>query len=175
MNKKTHDLHFVINEKLYNQLSAYATQSKKSVSSTVTWIINKIMPFIEKNHISFQDKDSKYQLISNLDENRHDIHLYVPEEFYRKMKQMHNDNNVFSIGQIIRNIIDFFFKALIKYGIKGLIPRLNRILIKWNKNLEFFKSSRKYFHKQMSYENNSPPHLLIFYDTNSSPYMMKFI
>jgi hypothetical protein len=174
MKRKTHDLHFIMTDKLYFQLSNMAHEMNKSLSSTIFMMIENFMPFIEKNNISFQDKESCYQLVGIPGEERVDVHAYIPEEYYRRLKQLHHDLNVYSLGQIIRKIIEYFLKACVKYGADGLLKKLRGIMEKWNKKKEILKDEGKEF-KLLSHKNLLFPYLTISYDINSKPFIFKFI
>ena len=65
MKKNIHVLHFKLDKEKYAELSIYAKNHNKSISKTIVSIIEEFMPFIEKNHISFQDKESRYRFINN--------------------------------------------------------------------------------------------------------------
>ena len=63
MKKGIHIFHFKLNESIRSKLLIHAKTNIKSVSSIITGIIERYMPFIEKNQISFQDKSAVIKLL----------------------------------------------------------------------------------------------------------------
>ena len=174
MNRKTHILHFKLNNSVHILLSEYAKETNKSISSIITMIIEKSLPFIEKNHISFQNKESKYSLIAFPVDKRRSVHAYIPEEYYRKLKQLHQDLNFFSIAQILRKLIKYFFQACEKYGNEELSAKTERIKELWKVKKELFIKENKVFQLQLFNEFRNS-FVRITYNTRSIPIRFEFI
>jgi hypothetical protein len=145
------------------------------MSGTIVSLFEKLMPFIEKNHIKAHEKKSKYEIISNPEEKRHSIHCYMPEGFYLKIKQLHHDLNYFSMAQLLRKMIDYFIAGCLKYGIKKFLEKLNKIINIWKIKKDGYKKEKMLFMQQLFTKNPNLPNILIYYDHNSRPYTMQFI
>ena len=174
MKKEIHVLHLKINEGLRSKLKKFAKNNKKSMSLTIVNIVEKVFPFIEKNHISFQDKKSKYKLITNNKEKRYSILVYFPMDFYRKLKHIHHDLNFFSIAQIVRKIIIYYLNSVDKYGINDLRMKLKRIAEKWVCQKKLWKNKNDKFLIQL-YKKIQNNYLQITYDLHSKPILYRFI
>lgn len=174
MKKQIHILHFKLNEKNRLKLVKIAKQYKKSLSATMVMIVEHLMPFIEKNHISFQDKKSRYKLITNNHEKRYSMLAYLPEEYYIKLKHMHHDLNVFSIAQIMRKIIEYFLKSIEKYGCERLKDMIKKIINKWEEKKGLYLNQDKEFTIQM-FDRKPTSYLSVTYDLFSRPKIYKFV
>lgn len=122
MKNSMHDFHFIIDQEDYLKLKEMRRKYKISVSEISRRILNKMTPFLEKIHLFKTEELSKQKRIKN-PVNRH---IYLEESAYRKIKQIHDNNNIYSMGIIIRNIIKIFLKYHEKYGFDKLIIILDR-------------------------------------------------
>ena len=61
-----HDLHFVLNELTLGKLMEISRALKiKTISGTIVAIIRLLTPYLEKNQIEFQNRESHYKQIAN--------------------------------------------------------------------------------------------------------------
>ena len=174
MKKNIHILHFKLDKESREKIEKLSKMNNKSISKTIVSFVEQLMPFIEKNHISFQDKKSRYQVINNKKEKRYSIHVYMTEEYYRKLKHIHHDLNIFSIAQIMRKLIEYYFKACGKYGVHNLLSGLENIKEKWNEKKNTFTKNKIKIMKQLYHKMNSPLSLIISYDIFSRPKIYEF-
>jgi hypothetical protein len=170
-----HDYHFVLNEKAYLKLIETAEMLGKSLSNTIVVLFENLSACVEENHFEAREKNSRYKIISDPDEKRFHVHSYIPEKMYRKIKQLHHDLNYFSLAQVLRELIDKFLAGCLKYGVKKFINLLENIQNIWEKKKEYYKKMKINITRQLSYENNIFPYILITYDCNSRPWNMQFI
>ena len=172
MKRSIHVLHFKLDKEQHSALLKIAEDNKTSLSKTIVSIIGKFMPFIEKNQISFQDRESRYQVINNKKEKRRSILAYLPQEYYRKLKHLHHDLNVYSIAQIMRKLIRYFINANEKYGFKNLSMYIERIDRKWKEKKKILKDMGTMI--QLFNKNHLPASLTVSYDLYSRPISYKF-
>lgn len=122
MKNNMHDFHFIIDDVDYLKLKEMRRKYKISVSEITRQILNKMTPFLEKIHLFKCEEISEQKRIKNP---KHQ-HVYIEESVYRKIKQIHDNNNIYSMGIIIRNIIKIFLKYHEKYGLDKLMKILDR-------------------------------------------------
>jgi hypothetical protein len=170
-----HDFHFKLNEESILKLSELSEEMGLSLSKTIVALFEKFLPFVEKNHLKAKEKESKYRIIAKTKEKRFSVHCYMPENLYKKMKQLHHDLNVFSLAQIIRKMIEYFILGCFKYGIKRFFVSLERVKNIWNNKKEFYKKEKIIFIRQLFYKIKNYPQILISYDENSIICGIQFI
>jgi hypothetical protein len=99
-----HELHFILNEKTLKKLIEISLEMKiKSVSGTVVAIFDRLIPYLEKKQIEFQNRKSEYKLVADLKEKRCHVHAYLPEKLYRRLKELHQYLNLQSCSNIEGN------------------------------------------------------------------------
>jgi hypothetical protein len=170
-----HEYHFLLNQKLYNELLKLSKCLNKNISETIVFAFKNLNPLVEKKQLTLEEQGSKYKILAGLDEKRCHVHCYLPEHFYRKLKQIHNDLDVYSIAQILRKILEVFLKGCSKYGKYVFVKRLNNITINWENIKSKYQAEKRVFIRQMSYKFNNFPNYLIGYGKDSRPYYIQFI
>ena len=106
-----YDLHLILNEKLLLNLRKISKIEKtKSISGTIVAIFNRLSPVLKKYQAEFQNRKSRYKLVANLKEKRHNFHVYFPEEMYMKIKVLHEYLNFYSMAQIVREVLQLYLK-----------------------------------------------------------------
>jgi hypothetical protein len=168
------DMHFVVNERLLKRLDKTTGKMKlKTRSATIVAIFNLLLPYLEKHQIKFKNNESKYRLVADLKETRRHIHAYVPEEVYRRLKELHEYSNFYSIAQILREIIKIYLKKCFKLGVEEAVKKLESLKRKW----EMVKKMkmRKIFLRQLHDNNRTSPSLSITYDRFFHPLSIKFL
>jgi hypothetical protein len=168
------DMHFVINEKLLKRLDKMTEKMNlKTRSATIVAIFNLFLPYLEKKQIKFKNNESKYRLVADLKETRRHVHAYVPEEVYRRLKELHEYSNFYSIAQILREIIRIYLKECFKLGIEEAVSKLEKLKKKW----EMMKKMRqgKIFLRQLHVKNRSSSSISITYDRFFHPLSIKFL
>ena len=174
MKRSIHVLHFKLDKEQHSALSKIAEDNKSSLSKTIVSVIEKLMPFIEKNQISFQDKESRYQVINNKKEKRRSVLAYLPEEYYRKLKHLHHDLNVYSIAQIMRKLIGYYIKAYCKYGLDKMNLFVEKLLEKWNEKKKILSETGSKIMIQLFKHSLTPTSITVSYDIYSRPKIYKF-
>ncbi len=116
-----HNFHFKIEISSIERLKKINNIKLKSLSGIIKYIIKLSYKFIEKSHYFDNEENSCYKKI-NTNKN---IHIYLQEEDYRRLKQIHQDLNYFSIAQILRKIINKFLYYYEKYGLEKLLKKIN--------------------------------------------------
>jgi len=123
-----HDYHFVVTCEMKTRISDFAVSMDLSLSSTVIFILRKIQPVIDRYHYISPEKreDGEYRFINS----GADLHVFMENGLYRKIKLIHSTMNFFSMAIIVRWMIDLFFELIDKYGKKKfylLIRKFNGI------------------------------------------------
>ena len=193
---KIHEFHFVVSHNTHQKLKQLSkklnihpydncredkTTKKKiknkptSLSTTIVYIFEQMNAFLEKNHLTALEKDSKYELISHRDEKKVHIHCYMSEDLYRKLKIIHHDLNVYSLAQILRKMITFFLNGCIKYGIKKLNTQLNKIKKLWVIKKTVYQKENKIFVRQLSDKIRGIYYCRTLYGINYRPYQIQYL
>jgi hypothetical protein len=168
------DMHFVINEKLLKRLDKTTVKMKlKTRSQTMIAIFNLLLPYLEKNQIKFKNNDSKYRLMAGIKERRLQVHAYVPEYVYRRLKELHEYSNFYSIAQILREIIKIYLKECFKLGVEEAVRKLENLKKKWEMSKKLKRG--KIFLRQLYVENLTSPSISITYDKFFHPLLIKFL
>jgi hypothetical protein len=169
----THELHFMLNEKKLEELIKISDEMNiKSISGTIVAIFERLLPYLEKNQIEFQNRKSKYKLIANLKEKRHHVHVYLPEKLYRHLKELHQYLNFYSLAQILREIIAIYFEDFFKFGMKKAMRKYKNIMRMWKIRKVMKKDSE--FIRQLSLHDTSSQSIIVKYDENFHPYSIKY-
>jgi len=168
----SHELHFVLGKKLHNELIGLSKIYKKSISKTMVLILDTLDTFLEKNDLMAKEKEHKYLIIDKDDNARYDIHCYISESQYRKLRFAYYTLNFFSIAQIVRTLIEYFVRAKLKYGFEKLVKKLYDIKILWAEMKKNYVNDKRVFLRQFS--DNSIK-FLITCSPNSSPISITLI
>jgi len=139
-----HNFHFKLEINTIEKLKRINNAKLKSMSGIIKFIIKSSYKFIEKSHFFDKEENSYYKKING----NKNVHVYLNEEDYRRLKQIHQDLNYFSIAQILRKIINKFLFYYEKYGLEKLINKINfltkMISLKFTKNIY---KNRQMYHK----------------------------
>jgi hypothetical protein len=147
-----HEFHFVLNKKMKKEIIVLSKKLKKSMSSTIVYIINNLNPILERYHYVYPEnkEDGRYRLING----KKHIHIYMDEVDYRRIKQVFANMYIYSMAIIIRRMIRIYIDEINRYGIK----RFEKIMLKYGKinDVKFKREGRKKWEKyeivqQMSY------------------------
>jgi hypothetical protein len=170
-----HNLHFILNENSYLKLKKMSLKFDESISGTIVEILKKMTPYLEKKQLTFQNKRSQYQYVGDLEEKRRQMHVYLPEDLYRKLKEMHQDMNFFSIGQIMREIIDYFLKESYKTGFDNFIARIQLLILSWGWKKKKFATDKKIFMRESFLHHKINPYIIVTYDCKFHPFSIQFL
>jgi hypothetical protein len=170
-----HEFHFVLNQKLYFKLLKKSKCLNKDLSKTIVVAFEKLNTFIEKNHFISKEKGCKYKHLADKEEKLCHIHCYLPEHFYRKLKHIYNDLNVYSMAQILRKIIEFFLMGCSKYGDRCFLERLDEINKNWEMKKSIYRIEKRIFKRPMSQKIISFPYCITVYGADSRPYLFQLV
>jgi hypothetical protein len=169
-----YDLHCVLNEKLLFDLKNISVDLKtKSISGTIVSVIETFMPYLEKYQNEFQNRKSEYKLIAKKNEKRHHFHVYFPDNIYRKLKELHQYLNFYSMAQIIREMLQLYINEFYKNGIDKVQKKITEIRNKWAKWKS--KQKDKEIIKPLVSTVIPIPSICVTYDANYHPYKIKYL
>ena len=142
---KNHDFHFIMDQVMLDKLRTLAIlRDSPGLSGMIVRILQMLYPRLEKEHFSGRQRESQYQFVNvNKDLQRCNIHVYLPRSLYRRLKLMHQDLDFYSIGQLIRWMLNLFLEMVNKYG--GDIKRkIKYYLHRWrNQNNKYCFTAQK--------------------------------
>ncbi|MBN2441634.1 MAG: hypothetical protein JXJ04_09810 [Spirochaetales bacterium] len=169
-----HDFHFVMNKGLEDKLkSLNIFKECKSVSGMIVKILKILTPVITKEHKWGKQRMCRYKAVCNdPDEARKHFHVYVPDDMYRELKVLHQDLNFYSIAQLVREIISFFFGLVILYK-NEVLEELEKIFTKWREDDDQERlTSRKFIRQLWKIIRHLPGknRLITVYDYQYSPF-----
>ena len=170
-----HEFHFILNEKLYYRLLKLSKSINKNLSATVVVIFDNLNSFIEKNHLTSKEKESRYKTVTSPEEKPYHVHCYLPEHLYRKLKLIHHDLNTYSLAQIIREMIDYFLKGCDKYGNEDFMERLGRIKKIWYEKKSVYIKEKRKFLRQVSHKSNDLLYCITSYGNDFRPYSIQLL
>jgi hypothetical protein len=128
-----HEFHFIITGNMKEKLrNLHFLGSGISLSSVIVRIMSLIDPLSIKEHQWGKQRMSRYQPVSHChNESREHVHVYFPEDMYRKIKLLHADLNCFSIAQLVRGLLELFLVMAEKYGNK-VIKEFEKKFNQWS-------------------------------------------
>jgi hypothetical protein len=170
-----HEFHFILNQELYFKLLKLSKRLNKDLSSTIVVAFENLKPFIEKNHLTSNEKGSKFKTLADIKEKRYHIHCYLPEYLYRRLKQIYYDLNLYSMAQILRKIIESFLMGCLKYGERDFFRKLDKINKDWENKKILYRQEKKCFSKQMSLNKNHLPYCMTNYGNDFRPYLIQLL
>jgi len=164
-----------MNESSLRKLEKFAKDLKKSVSSTVVEIFVNMLTYLEKKEHSFKEEAGKYGLLGNPDDTRAHIHVYLPQELHRKLKQVHQDLDSFSMAQILRDIIEVYLKGCIKTGVEEYKRRVARTNKRWNEKKRRLAKMKIRIVRHLSDKPSTFPLFSVTYDNFYSPCAIRLL
>lgn len=150
-----HTGHFMIEQALKEKLILHAVEKGLSVSQAVCGILERASCLREEILVVPEDRGSRYRYI----EHARELYVYLPVDVYRQIKLIHADSNFFSMAQLVRLILWWFFDCLeskrLDEAAKTSALRVKRII----------DSRRKINVQQLLHQH----HLLITYNNRYHP------
>lgn len=145
-----HEFHFVIAgsmEKSLKNLDIWG--GFRSLSGIIVKVLSLLAPLVKREHKWGEQRMSRYMPVSgNPDEKRAHVHVYLPGNVYRWLKLMHQDLNVFSIAQLVRDFLEVFLEFVDVYG-DDVVEELERLFKGWNKEGEKTRLTTREFVRQL--------------------------
>ncbi len=108
--EKEHDFHMVLRSELKSKICGLAVELGCDISTACVYILDKTLCILKKYQFNMEEVDevSTYQRV-DWDE---DIHIYMEETYYRKIKHLADSMFAFSIAIVIRKLFEFYFEML---------------------------------------------------------------
>jgi len=113
-------------------------------------IFDSLDPFLEKNELSAKQKNGRYSKVSKENEPRRNVHCYISEAQFQKLKFAHQNLDLYSIAQLVRKLIEYFVMANLKYGFERLNEKLNNIKNIWKKMKRDYVNEKRKFVRHFS-------------------------
>ncbi|MBP7552196.1 MAG: hypothetical protein KA885_02125 [Spirochaetes bacterium] len=139
MRKTNYIFHFIISGKINDSLNYL----RKTLNFDSNYkLIDFMLDIISKNIYNIKkiigDHHSEYEFIDTEDLTRIDKYVKLTENKYKMLKKLHFLYNEYGMSGILREIINFFYNGIIKYGAKEFLSmignKLNIDKIKYNIN-----------------------------------------
>ena len=127
-----HVFHFVMNRGMKKDLKKLDMYKKTgSLSGVIVKIFSLLAPLIKKEHQWGEQRASRYlPVCDDLDEIREHVQVYFPCKVYRQLKLMHQDLNVYSIAQLLREFLRIFLGLVEEYG-NNVFQELIKLFKQW--------------------------------------------
>ncbi|MBN2444255.1 MAG: hypothetical protein JXJ04_23035 [Spirochaetales bacterium] len=104
---------------------------KVSLSGIIVKVLSMIAPVVKREHLWGDQRESRYTAVcDDPEEVREHVHVYFPEDVYRELKLLHQDLNVFSIAQLLREFLRFFLDFMEEHG-ENVSMVLKRLFEYW--------------------------------------------
>ena len=100
--------------------------------------------------------------------------MYLPEVYYRKIKHIHHDLNLYSIAQIMRKLIGYYLNSYKKYGFIKLESSVGEIKKKWDERKKMNNKVEYGSMIQLFNKIHTPLSMIISYDIYSRPKAFEF-
>ncbi|MBN1697428.1 MAG: hypothetical protein JW881_07935 [Spirochaetales bacterium] len=128
-----HEFHFVMTDIMREKLTNLTLcGSRGSLSGVIVGIVSIVDPLIIMEHQWGKQRMSRYRAISDdPDECREHVHVYFPEDVYRKIKLLHADLNCYSIAQLLRGLLELFLAMVERYG-NRVFEEFEKIFKRWS-------------------------------------------
>ncbi|MBN2443279.1 MAG: hypothetical protein JXJ04_18100 [Spirochaetales bacterium] len=145
-----HDFHFVMDKGMKDKIKSLDLFSKSgSLSGKIVGILNVLTPVIGKEHKWGKQRLSKYKAVcDDPGEIREHVHVYIPDEMYRKLKLLHQDLNFYSIAQLVRGLLNFFFGLVGLYK-NEVFQELEKNFTRWGAEDEEIRLTPREFLRQL--------------------------
>jgi len=149
------DFHFAANSFIKKKIQQFGKKYNYNISQTIRSAIKTVSFYLDRKHYYEEEDRNKYSRVYA----DCDIHLYISEEEYRKIKIIHANMNFYSMAKLVRWMIDLFLDIADRLG--------NKVYQYFNMEradfLEKLKCSGKIV-KQLSYIKSNIPAISIDYN-----------
>ena len=147
-----HQFHFMLSQVDKVRIIQFAKKSGKSVSKVVRQMIEESLWLLDKKQYQRADNHNKYE------KGQISCHRYInlKKEQYRKLKQIHDVNQFYSIAQVLRGLVLFYLNGLELFGEDGFRKLLKK------ENLKFKQKQKNLDRKQHMWLKYKANYLLFF-------------
>lgn len=126
MKKENYLFHIIIAKSMNNMIITLIKElSCKKFSKLIDFMLNEIGKDFQILKKIIGDNRSQYALIDKIEKERIDKYFRLTEKNYKLIKKWHYKFNEFSMAGILRDIIIFFYKGVIKYGVKKFLKYIS--------------------------------------------------
>ncbi|HOF00201.1 MAG TPA: hypothetical protein PK385_02295 [Spirochaetota bacterium] len=124
------DFHFASNSVMKNNIIRFGKKYNYNISQTIRNLVKTVSFYLDRKHYyEEEDRNTYSRVYADCD-----IHLYISEEEYRKIKVIHANMNFYSMAKLVRWMIDLFFDIEARLG---------------NKVFQYFNMERADFFKRL--------------------------
>lgn len=107
-----YDFSIVINQNIRNKISLVEKYFvTKRTSTIISKIVNLMYPYLKHYHNIAQEGIPVYEKINW----NKKIHIRLDFKVYLTLKKIYDDTNGYSIGYVLRRILDFFIENIVKH------------------------------------------------------------
>jgi hypothetical protein len=169
-----HDFHCVLDRGTKERLMDLEVfKESRGLSGAIVNILKVLSPVVKDEHTWGEERMGRYMPVcEDADEIREDVHVYMPGEMYRELKLLHQDLNVYSIAQLVRGFIGWFFEFV--DGCEGdPFMELEKMFSRWEKEEEETRlTPREYLRQLFTILRHLPGknRLVNIYDRKFSPF-----
>ncbi len=129
MIKTNYLFHFIITGSMDNNINYLKKNLNfRKNSKLFDYMIDVISQNISNIKNIIGDHQSKYTSIDSVDVSRIDKYVILNTKNYKILKKMHYIYNEYSISAILRDIIEFFYNGVVKYGVDKFLRIISRKL-----------------------------------------------
>jgi predicted DNA-binding protein len=145
-----HEYHFIMDREMKEKLTNLNLfNGVCGLSGIIDRILQILVPVIEGEHKWGEQRCSRYMNVcADPEVVREHVHAYIPVEMYRRLKLLHQDLNVFSIAQMMREFLGWFLEFVEEY--KGDVLReLKRIFTLWSEDKKLTRLTLREYLRQL--------------------------
>ena len=145
-----HDFHLVMGRGLKEDLRSLDMYKESgSLSGVIVRILSLFEPVMDREHRWGEQRFAKYLPVAgDPDEVREDVHVYLQEGVYRRVKLMHADLNFYSVAQLVRGLLTFFIGLVKEYG-DNFYKELKKWFSQWNEENDENRLTPRRFMRQL--------------------------
>ena len=154
---KKHDFSLLINDYQVNMLNKIMKlKGEQSEGKMIAYLVEKMMPYIKLKHFKRIIQKNKYKRINWVKK----VHVILQKRDYGFLKIVHKNLDTYSIGQIIRELLDLFFLFFLRFGsgcfvmLKDFLENITRVMAKKKIWKNTFGELPELFHLRVDYDAN---------------------
>lgn len=132
-----HRFHFVLGMELKKEIIRIARELDMTTQDTVVYMLETVYPVMAKWHLTGEETDGKPAKVNW----NAKMQIKLDVIFFRRLKMLHSQMNVFSLAIVVRRMLELFVKYFRKGGMKlvcGLFFRFERLFHNKCKKTNFF-------------------------------------
>ncbi len=145
--------HFILSKNFKRELIYFTKKIKMNLSDTIVYIINIMIPLLDKNFFKNNKKSFGSKKIG---EPVSECRIYLEKSLYLKLKLIHGTKQTFSIAMLIRELLKHFLIGIKRFGLVKLERAMSlyySIFVKKIINKTKNKKSIINIHMDINYNN----------------------